>query len=99
MRLEDNPVTASADDLLLVGREHELACFQEVLKDKQAQLVVVTGEPGLGKTSLLRKFRELGDEAGWNTAQLPNLVLRDVETTPDSFSNQLQTLLSVPTGR
>jgi hypothetical protein len=99
MKLEDNPVPALADDLLLIGRDHELASFQEILKDKVAQLVVVTGEPGLGKTSLLRKFRELGDEAGWNTAQLPNLVLTDVETTPDSFSNQLQTLLSAPTGR
>ncbi|MEK6336721.1 MAG: ATP-binding protein [Acidobacteriota bacterium] len=99
MKLEDNPVPASADDLLLVGRDHELVSFQKVLKDKQARLVVLTGEPGMGKTSLLRKFRELGDEAGWNTAQLPSSVLRDVETTPDSFSNQLQTLLSVPTGR
>ena len=99
MKLEDNPVSASTDDLLLVGRDHELASFQEVLKEKQAQLVVLTGDPGMGKTSLLRKFRELGDEAGWNTAQLPNSVLRDVETTPDSFSSQLQSLLSVPTAR
>ena len=99
MKLEDNPIPSSSGDLLLVGRDHELASFKEVLKEKHAQLVVLTGEPGMGKTSLLRKFRELGDEAGWNTAQLPKLVLRNVETTPDSFSNQLQSLLSVPTSR
>ena len=99
MKLEDSPVPQLSDDLLLVGRDHELASFKEVLKEKQAQLVVLTGEPGMGKTSLLRKFRELGDEAGWNTAQMPNLVLRDVETTPESFSSQLQSLLSVPTAR
>jgi DNA-binding winged helix-turn-helix (wHTH) protein/tetratricopeptide (TPR) repeat protein len=51
----------------LFGREAELDRLDQLLSEARAgrrQLVFVTGEPGIGKTSLLRAFLErLGDEA------------------------------------
>lgn len=55
------PVT---DDDLFVGREGELARLDEALAAASAgrgQVVTVSGEPGIGKTSLLRKFTEQAD--------------------------------------
>ena len=52
-----------AEDLF-VGRERELAGLQASLRDActgRGQLVLVAGEPGIGKTRLLR---ELGARAG-----------------------------------
>jgi class 3 adenylate cyclase/tetratricopeptide (TPR) repeat protein len=48
-------------ELPLVGREAELAAFEEVLEDVRGgtgRLVRVTGEVGLGKSRLLAAFRE-----------------------------------------
>jgi DNA-binding winged helix-turn-helix (wHTH) protein/tetratricopeptide (TPR) repeat protein len=49
------------DRRLLVGRDAELARLGEVLQQVRAgrrQVVFVTGEPGIGKTSLVRTFAE-----------------------------------------
>lgn len=97
----DNGTTLFTDELLLVGRDQELASFRRILDDKQSLLVVLTGGPGVGKTSLLQKFRALAEEAGWNTALLPasSSAPINLETTPESFSTYLQTLLSVPSSK
>lgn len=96
--IDDNTATPPTGELL-VGRDQELASFGKILRDKQAQLVVLTGGPGVGKSSLLRKFQSLGEEAGWNTAKLPDSIRINQEATPDSFSTQLQAVLSVPTSK
>src|SRR4051812_3739778 len=54
----------------IVGREHELAQLDAALARALAgrgRLVVLTGEPGIGKTALAREFVERAREqgAGW----------------------------------
>ena len=50
----------------LVGREHELGILLERwawAKDGDGQVVLIAGEPGIGKSRLIRALRErLGDE-------------------------------------
>jgi hypothetical protein len=41
---------------LLVGREAECAAFDRALRDDAADVLLVTGSLGMGKTSLLRQF-------------------------------------------
>jgi hypothetical protein len=94
-----NKVTPPADEPLLVGRVHELASFEKILREKQAQLVVLTGKAGMGKSSLLQKFHQVAEEAAWNVLDLPEASSINLETTPDSFSMQLQSLLAAPTVR
>lgn len=97
-----NRTTASvADETVLVGREHELALFKKILKDSQPLLVVVTGARGVGKSSLLHAFQSLADSSGLNTApSATSEALRITsDTTEESFSNQVQTLLAVPSGK
>ena len=59
----------------LVGRERELGVLRDALGDTVAgsgSAAVVLGEPGIGKTRLLREFRDLVEEDGmarWVEAQ------------------------------
>ncbi len=50
----------------LVGREHELALLQELYRraagDRTVQLVTLSGEPGVGKSRLVREFRNFIDD-------------------------------------
>lgn len=88
-----------ADERVLVGREPELARFDKILEDRQALLVVVTGGPGVGKTSLLHAIRDRAETIGWNTVppSATNDFLRVTpETTEADFSNQVQALIVVP---
>ncbi|MGH7822736.1 MAG: AAA family ATPase [Candidatus Binatia bacterium] len=62
----------SAFQPLFVGRERELAALDAVLTEAiggEGRLVVVTGEPGIGKTSLCdevsRRARERGATVLW----------------------------------
>jgi class 3 adenylate cyclase/tetratricopeptide (TPR) repeat protein len=57
--------SGSRTELPLVGREVELAAFEEVLEQVRAgsgRLVRITGEVGLGKSRLLGALRELAAE-------------------------------------
>jgi DNA-binding winged helix-turn-helix (wHTH) protein/tetratricopeptide (TPR) repeat protein len=50
---------AAADATILVGRERELAALHDALAQARAgqrRVVFMTGEPGIGKTSLVRAF-------------------------------------------
>jgi DNA-binding winged helix-turn-helix (wHTH) protein/tetratricopeptide (TPR) repeat protein len=54
-----HPVAPTSEPALLVGRDAELTQLHEALgraRAGQRQLVFVTGEPGIGKTSLVRAF-------------------------------------------
>ena len=51
----------------LFGREEELAalseCWRDAVEKRSAQLVMVEGEPGIGKSGLLQLFRQSDDVA------------------------------------
>jgi len=61
----------AADPPLFVGRESALEFLHEAAKASSAvgQVVLVDGEPGVGKTSLLRRFRATADvPVGWGSS-------------------------------
>ncbi|MBV9282576.1 MAG: AAA family ATPase, partial [Chloroflexi bacterium] len=49
----------------LVGRERERAVLERHLAGEGPPLLLMAGEPGIGKTSLLRETRALGASRGW----------------------------------
>jgi len=64
------PETASGTDSLLLGRNTELEQFRAVARayaDRQAGGIwLISGEPGVGKTALLRQFRRTLEDVGVN---------------------------------
>ena len=60
------PTEPSDDDVPLVGRERERATLLEALDralgERRATLVTVVGEPGIGKTRLLREFTRIVEQ-------------------------------------
>ncbi|GIH42330.1 hypothetical protein Mco01_53300 [Microbispora corallina] len=69
---------SAADQPVFVGRESALEFLNEAAKASSAagQVVLVDGEPGVGKTSLLRRFRATADvPVGWGSSP-------DHETAP-----------------
>ncbi|MBP2707801.1 AAA family ATPase [Microbispora sp. RL4-1S] len=68
----------AADQPVFVGRESALELLDEAAKASSAagQVVLVDGEPGVGKTSLLKRFRaNAGVPVGWGSSP-------DHETAP-----------------
>lgn len=102
---EENANTSAlhcVDEPVLVGRGPELARFNKFLADGQPILVVITGGPGVGKTSLLQAFRDQAAAAGWNTAppaMSSEHILVTPEMTEESFGNQVQALLAKPSNQ
>src|SRR5581483_11485865 len=60
MASEDSPAAGpAAPGSALVGRDDEMACLEAVavrVRGGQAEVVVVDGEAGIGKTTLLRAW-------------------------------------------
>jgi tetratricopeptide (TPR) repeat protein len=56
-----------------VGRERELQTMEDCFRRAaagQGQVVLIAGEPGIGKSRLLHEFRrQIGDRAGWLQGQ------------------------------
>ena len=84
------------DDLF--GRESELGQFDVILQRRQPALVLVTGQSGMGKSSLLKKFQSLAAAVGWKT--VPTTAEQelsiDTGTTENSFSDLMHRLSSTP---
>jgi transcriptional regulator with XRE-family HTH domain/tetratricopeptide (TPR) repeat protein len=53
----------------LVGRERELTAMQRHLTETQAPLLLLAGEPGIGKTRLLQETHAWATEQGWTVLQ------------------------------
>jgi predicted ATPase/DNA-binding XRE family transcriptional regulator len=53
----------------LVGREQEQAAIKRQLTQTQAPLLLVSGEPGIGKTRLLQETRAWATAQGWTAVQ------------------------------
>ena len=57
--------TGRAAELPLVGRGRALALIEEQLRGATPPLVMFAGEPGIGKSRLLREARSLAARGGW----------------------------------
>jgi formylglycine-generating enzyme required for sulfatase activity len=55
---------------IFVNRWAEQNHFLDLLKDPRGGVLVVTGDPGIGKTALLRRFQRLAEEHGRPTVFL-----------------------------
>jgi hypothetical protein len=50
---------------MLIGRDAEIATFEQVLAEGKPALIVVAGEPQMGKSRLLQEFRVRAEGKGW----------------------------------
>ena len=80
----------------LVGRARELALIERLLGDRLEPLLCFAGEPGIGKTRLLREAATLASGAGWTVlvgscpqtsyqdpyAPLLSMIARDIAARP-----------------
>ena len=75
------------DEAAFVGRRPELGFLDSLfVDDPPANVVLVHGPGGIGKSSLLRRVRQRGQEAGWT----PLLVEgRDLPPVADALDDAL----------
>ncbi|HZC76938.1 MAG TPA: helix-turn-helix domain-containing protein, partial [Ktedonobacterales bacterium] len=60
------PRSTGEEPAPLVGREHELARVVEHLSGDGPAALLITGEPGIGKSRLLKEAADRAVAAGWN---------------------------------
>jgi hypothetical protein len=82
----------------LVGRDQELAEFDTVLERRQPGLVIVAGDPGMGKTSFLRIIEADAVKRGWKTVRGDDQGELSIEpfTTEAIFCSRVRELLKIP---
>jgi formylglycine-generating enzyme required for sulfatase activity len=66
------PLPPAQPSEIFIGRATEQQLFREMMQQGGSQFMVVSGEPGVGKTALLLRFQRLADEAGVQTLYLSN---------------------------
>ncbi|MBM4259606.1 MAG: hypothetical protein FJ147_27375 [Deltaproteobacteria bacterium] len=74
----------------LVGREAELQQLHKWLDTAQSgqrQLVFVTGEPGIGKTTLIEAFRQRLEAGDWRLVSSPQVPSLKPLASPVSFAH------------
>src|SRR5262245_6284297 len=78
-------------------REKELAGFKQVLAQTGPRLIVVSGDEGLGKSSLLRVFHIAAMEMGRRVAptDLRGALRVNAETSENSFTGEVAALLGI----
>ena len=85
------PIIDHARESCFVGRRTELAAVRSLLRDRNAglSLLVVSGEPGIGKSRFLAEVRCSAEDQGWRVAlgqatqserELPFAVFADALT-------------------
>jgi hypothetical protein len=81
----------------LIGRHQELERFTEILDGDRPALLLVTGEPQIGKTSLLHEMRERSLAKNWTS--VPRLEDWPLSVNPDTneqtFRSQIQQALGI----
>ncbi len=93
-------------DVVLVGRDEELATLHEGLEHaaSRRQLLLFEGEPGIGKTRLLREASHFATELGFNVfaaagdvheqAHAYGLLIAAVESRADRAAGDLRALIA-----
>jgi hypothetical protein len=78
---------AARDEQRFVGREHELAFFDSLLSDDPpAQVVLIHGPGGIGKSTLLREVARRATRKGWT----PRIIEgRDLAPVPGEIESAL----------
>jgi hypothetical protein len=85
---------AARDAQRFVGRERELAFFDSLLgDDPPAQVVLVHGPGGIGKSTLLREVARRGSARGWSTHFVEG---RDLAPLPGEIESALGDLSGAP---
>jgi hypothetical protein len=85
---------ADRDEQRFVGRERELAFFESLfVDDPPAQVVLVHGPGGIGKSTLLREIARRGAQRGW-TAQI--VEGRDLAPVPGEIESALGDVTDAP---
>jgi hypothetical protein len=85
---------AARDAQRFVGRERELAFFDSLfVDDPPAQVVLVHGPGGIGKSTLLREIARRGAQRGW-TAQV--IEGRDLAPVPGEIESALNDITTAP---
>ncbi|WCB93268.1 hypothetical protein DSM104299_01978 [Baekduia alba] len=78
---------AARDEQRFVGRERELAFFDSLfVDDPPAQVVLVHGPGGIGKSTLLREVARRGSKRGWTTRLVEG---RDLAPVPGEIESAL----------
>jgi hypothetical protein len=85
---------AARDAQRFVGRERELAFFDSLfVDDPPAQVVLVHGPGGIGKSTLLREIARRGAQQGWT----PQLIEgRDLAPVPGEIESALTEISGAP---
>lgn len=80
-----------------VGRETERQFFREALQADSPPFFVLYlyGPGGIGKSTLLREFGRIAEEAGWLAIYFD---ARNIEPLPEAFTNTLARYLDAPPG-
>jgi len=95
--LKPNPFRPQdTDPPFLGGREKELVFFEKVLQDALRGYIrhlVVLGEWGIGKSSLLYYFKKIAQENGFLTALIPLRKYSKAETQLEGVQGIIQAML------
>lgn len=85
---------------VLIGHDAKVKQILHIMDQRAPHLIVVTGEAGVGKTSLLHLIRSKAAASGWSVmprnASEEFIVSRD--TTEATFCARIDELLAIPTG-
>lgn len=76
------------------GREESLQRIHDYMMDDSDKVLVLYGEGGCGKTSLLAKSASMCTSIDWFVGSRPIIIIRFLGTTPDS-SALTPTLISI----
>jgi hypothetical protein len=82
----------------LIGREPELAQVFDVLAQRTSALILVPGEPGMGKSAFMRELNARAAAQGWAVAgsDASGELTITPSTTPPEFGRRLRDLLGLP---
>ena len=88
---------AASGQVLSIGRKQELTKLDIVLQRHRPAMVVVTGAPGIGKTTLLQVFQSHAVAHGWRTTSSSSegMVRVIMNTTDTTFSEQVSNMLGI----